>query len=623
VADVAVTLMDFTGYAGEAMAMGERTPLALIDAPASGRMAIGEAITNIAAAPVARLADIKLSANWMAPAGHPGEDAALYDTVRAVAMELCPALALSIPVGKDSMSMRTTWRNPGDGGADKAVTAPLSLIVSAFAPVADARKTLTPLLRLDLGATLLLWVDLGAGQHRLGGSALAQVYGQLGNAGPDLDDPARFAAFFDTVQELNRDALLLAYHDVADGGVFVTLAEMAFASRCGLAISIEDIPGEALATLFAEELGAVVQVRAGDLDRVRKALAAAGLDAHVLGRPTADDRMCIVSCDAVLLDEGRTDLHRAWSATTHALQRLRDNPDAAAEEYDRIVDTDDPGLRPSLTFDPADDVAAPFIATGARPAIAILREQGVNGQVEMAAAFDRAGFDVYDVHMTDLLSGRRSLADFRGLVACGGFSYGDVLGAGEGWAKSILFNARLRDEFTAFFARHDAFALGVCNGCQMMSNLRELIPGAAHWPHFIRNRSEQFEARLVLLEVLPSASFFFRGMEGSRIPIATAHGEGYAEFRDAAQLAAAQPHVMLRFVDNAGRPTERYPYNANGSPQGITGLTTADGRFSILMPHPERVFRSVQMSWHPDEWEAGEGASPWLRMFRNARVALG
>jgi len=399
--------------------------------------------------------------------------------------------------------------------------------------------------------------------------------------------------------------------------------EMAFASRSGLALSVEGVPGDPLAILFAEELGAVVQVGAGDLVQVRARLAAADLDVHVLGRPTADGRIRIVSGDAVVLDEARADLHRAWSATTHALQRLRDNPAAATEEYDRIVDTGDPGLSPRLTFDPAKDVAAPFIATGVRPAIAIVREQGVNGQVEMAAAFDRAGFAAYDVHMSDLLAGRRSLADFRGIVACGGFSYGDVLGAGEGWAKSILFNARLADEFAAFFARADTFALGVCNGCQMMSNLHELIPGTAHWPHFVRNRSEQFEARLVLLEVLPSPSLFFRGMDGSRIPVATAHGEGYAEFRDAAQLAAAQPYVTLRFVDNGGRVTERYPYNANGSPQGITGLTTADGRFSILMPHPERVFRSVQMSWHPDEWDEGEGASPWLRIFRNARVALG
>jgi phosphoribosylformylglycinamidine synthase len=398
---------------------------------------------------------------------------------------------------------------------------------------------------------------------------------------------------------------------------------MAFASRCGLTLSLDAIPGEPLSVLFAEELGAVVQIRAADLAAVRAPLAAAGLAARVLGHPTAGSRIQIVSCDGVVLDEARTDLHRAWSATTHALQRLRDHPDAADEEHRRIDDEGDPGLSPRLTFDPADDVAAPFIATGVRPAIAILREQGVNGQVEMAAAFDRAGFDAFDVHMSDLVAGRRSLTAFRGVVAGGGFSYGDVLGAGEGWAKSILFNARLRDAFAAFFARGDSFALGVCNGCQMMSNLHELIPGTGHWPHFVRNRSEQFEARLVQVEVLPTASMFFRGMEGSRIPVATAHGEGYAEFRDAAQLAAAQPLVTLRFVDNAGRATERYPYNANGSPQGITGLTTADGRFSILMPHPERVFRSVQMSWHPKAWDRGDGASPWLRMFRNARAALG
>ncbi len=623
VADVAVTLMDFTGYAGEAMALGERAPLALIDAPASGRMAVGEAITNIAAATIATLADVKLSANWMAPAGHPGEDAALYDTVRAVAMELCPALSLGIPVGKDSMSMRTTWREPGDGGVDKAVTSPLSLVVTAFAPVTDARRTLTPLLRLDRGETLLLWIDLGGGRRRLGGSALAQVYGQLGDACPDVDDPARIKAFFEAVQACNRDGLLLAYHDVADGGLFATLAEMAFASRCGLAIDLACAPGEALAALFAEELGAVVQVRDGDRERVAALFAAAGLDAQLLGRPAADGRIRIACGGTVVLDEARVDLHRAWSATTHALQSLRDNPVAAAEEYERILDLADPGLNPRLTFDPADDVAAPYVASGARPAIAILREQGVNGQVEMAAAFDRAGFDAHDVHMSDLVAGRRSLAAFGGFVACGGFSYGDVLGAGEGWAKSILFNARLADEFAAFFAREGSFALGVCNGCQMMSNLHELIPGTSHWPHFVRNRSEQFEARLTLLEVMPSPSLFFRGMAGSRIPVATAHGEGYAEFRDAAQIQAAQPYVTLRFVDGAGRPTECYPHNANGSPEGITGLTTADGRFSILMPHPERVFRSVQMSWHPDAWDAGDGASPWLRMFRNARVALG
>jgi phosphoribosylformylglycinamidine synthase len=621
VADVAVTLMDFAGYAGEAMAMGERTPLALIDARASGRMAIGEAITNIAAAGVARLSDVKLSANWMAPAGHPGEDARLYDTVEAVAMQLCPALGISIPVGKDSMSMRTTWRDAG--GVERAVTAPLSLIVSAFAPLPDARQVATPQLVTDGGATALLWIDLGNGRHRLGGSALAQVYGQLGNDAPDLDDPLRLKAFFALVQALHREGVLLAYHDVSDGGIFAALAEMSFASRCGLALDIGGIGGDPLAVLFAEELGAIVQVRAEHRDETLARCRAVGLLAVPIGWPTTGTRVRIARDGETLLDAARVDLHRAWSATTHALQRLRDNPAAADEERERILDAGDPGLSPRLAFDRGEDVAAPYIATGARPAVAILREQGVNGQVEMAAAFDRAGFAAFDVHMTDIVAGRRSLAEFRGFVACGGFSYGDVLGAGEGWAKSILFNARAREDFAAFFARTDTFALGVCNGCQMMSNLHELIPGTAHWPHFVRNRSEQFEARLVLLEVLPTPSLFFRGMEGSRIPVALAHGEGYAEFRDAADLAAAQPLVTLRFVDHAGAPTERYPYNPNGSPQGITGLTSKDGRFSILMPHPERVFRTVQLSWHPPEWLEGGGESPWMRMFRNARVWVG
>ena len=616
VADAAVSLFDYDGYAGEAMAIGERTPLALIDAPASGRMAVGEAITNIAAAPIGDMSAIKLSANWMAPAGYPGEDAALYDTVRAVAMELCPALRISIPVGKDSMSMRTTWR---DEGVEKAVTAPVSLIVSAFAPISDARRVLTPQLRFDGEPTTLLWFDLGHGRHRLGGSALAQVFGQLGSECPDVDAAAPLAAYFAMVQELHRDGLLLAYHDIGDGGLFATLAEMAFASRCGLDIALPQTGGP-LAVLFAEELGAVVQVRAAQRDAIAARLAKVGLVGHWLGAPAPGERIRIRFDGKMLLDESRVDLHRAWSATTHAMQRMRDNPEAADDEYARILDTGDPGISPRLAFDPADDIAAPYIAKGARPAIAVLREQGVNGQVEMAAAFDRAGFAAHDVHMSDILSGRTSLAAFEGFVACGGFSYGDVLGAGEGWAKSILFNARARDEFATFFARRDAFALGVCNGCQMMSNLAELIPGTEHWPHFVRNRSEQYEGRLVLLEVVASPSLFFRGMEGSLIPAVTAHGEGYAEFRDAAQLEAAESYVALRFVDGHGVPTMRYPYNANGSPLGITGLTTADGRFSILMPHPERVFRTVQMSWHPPEW--GED-SPWMRIFRNARAWLG
>ncbi len=617
VADVAVTLMDFTGFAGEAMAVGERTPLALIDAPASGRMAVGEAVTNLAAAGVASLGEVKLSANWMAPAGHPGEDAALFDTVRAVALDTCVRIGLSIPVGKDSMSMRTTWT---DASGQKAVTAPVSLVVTAFAPVADARVTLTPLLDREHGETTLILVELRAGPRRLGGSVLAQVHGQLGNVAPDLDVPDNLAAFFGFIARERAARRLLAYHDVSDGGLFVTLAEMAFASRCGLEVVLDGMADAVLPALFAEELGAVVQVRADDAAVVVASARAAGLMATPVARPVPDDRLCIRRGGETLFDAPRSMLHRAWSATTHAMQMLRDNPDVVADEHARLADATDPGLVPQLSFDPDDDVAAPFVATGARPRIAVLREQGVNGQVEMAAAFDRAGFAAFDVHMSDLAAGRHTLAGFSGFVACGGFSYGDVLGAGEGWAKSILFNARVFDDFAAFFARGDAFALGVCNGCQMMSNLREIVPGAALWPHFVRNRSEQFEARYVTLGVEDSPSLFFAGMAGSRIPVATAHGEGYAEFRDADHLAAAQPLVCLRYVDHRGQPTERYPGNPNGSPQGITGLTTEDGRFTILMPHPERVHRSVQMSWHPAGW--GD-ASPWMRMFRNARVMLG
>jgi phosphoribosylformylglycinamidine synthase len=589
----------------------------LIDAPASGRIAIGEAITNIAAASISTLGEVKLSANWMAPAGHPGEDAALFDTVKAVALDTCARIGLSIPVGKDSMSMRTTWR---ENGVDKAVTAPISLVVSAFATLADARATSTPLIDLSAGPTELILVDLAAGKRRLGGSALAQVYGQLGDEAPDLDPPQRLVAFFALVQRLRDDGRILAYHDLGDGGLVVTLVEMAFAARCGLNVDIAALDAAPLAALFAEELGAVVQVRAEHAHEVIAHAHAAGLVAHRLGHPTTDGRVRIRRGDEVLLDEARINLHRTWSATTHAMQRLRDNPDAADQEYARLLDADDPGLAPKLTFDPLEDPAAPFIATGARPRVAILREQGVNGHVEMAAGFTRAGFDAFDVHMTDLMAGRHNLAQFQGIVAGGGFSYGDVLGAGEGWAKSILFHSRLRDQFAAFFARPSTFALGVCNGCQMMSNLHELIPGTAHWPHFVRNVSEQFEARYVLLQVERSPSLFLQGMEGSRIPVAQAHGEGYAEFRDDAQRKAAQPYVALRYVDHRGQRTESYPYNPNGSPEGITGLTTADGRCTILMPHPERVWRTVQMSWHPREW--GE-RSPWYRIFANARHWIG
>jgi phosphoribosylformylglycinamidine synthase len=617
VADVAVTLMDFDGYAGEAIAMGERTPLALIDAPASGRMAIGEALTNLAAAGVERLSEVKLSANWMAAAGHPGEDAALYDTVRAVAMELCPALGVSIPVGKDSMSMRTAWR---EGSIDKAVTAPVSLIVSAFARVTDARRVLTPQLRLDRGPTVLLLVDVGDGKNRLGGSTLAQVFGQMGNVAPDLDDAQRLQSFFGVVQTLHASDRLMAYHDRSDGGLFVALAEMAFAGRCGLSVRLDALPGTLLESLFNEELGAVLQANEMDSSEIIAAFNAAGLRCEPIGMPASDGRIRIERSGQILFDESRIELHRAWSRTSHAMQRLRDNPESTDQEFERLLDDGDPGLSPHLSFDPTDDIAAPYIAKGARPKLAVLREQGVNGQVEMAAAFDRAGFAAFDVHMSDIVGGRAALDGYSGIVACGGFSYGDVLGAGEGWAKSILFNTRARDQFSAFFARGDSFALGVCNGCQMMSNLRQLIPGTSSWPHFVRNRSEQFEARLVMLQVQASPSFFFAGMDGSCIPVALAHGEGYAEFETDAQLEAADALATLRFVDDRNEVTELYPYNPNGSPRGIAGLTTPDGRFSILMPHPERVFRTVQMSWHPDQWKED---SPWMRMFRNARVWVG
>lgn len=619
VADVAVTLMGFRTALGEAFSIGERSPLAVIDAPASGRMAVGEAVTNIAAARIRRIGDIKLSANWMAAAGHPGEDAALFDTVKAVAMDLCPALGISIPVGKDSMSMRTSWT---EGGKSRDVVAPVSLVVSAFAPCVDAGKTLTPQLQpLDRDSTLLL-LDLGGGRNRLGGSVLAQVYGQIGNEAPDLDTPEQLKAFFEVIQALNHDGRILAYHDRSDGGLFATLAEMMFAGHVGVTVELDELGEDHLAALFNEELGAVLQVRDADLAAVEQAFTGAGLAqlCHRIGKVNRSGEMIISSGGRTVLRESGIVLHRAWSETTYRLQQLRDNPECALQEYDRIVDAADPGLHASLGFDPAQDIAAPYVGRGVRPKVAILREQGVNGQIEMAAAFDRAGFDSIDVHMSDILSGRIALSGFKGAVACGGFSYGDVLGAGEGWAKSILFNPRARAEFGAFFRRDDSFALGVCNGCQMMSNLHDIIPGTEHWPHFVRNRSEQFEARFVMVEVPESPSLFFAGMAGSRMPIAVAHGEGYAEFRDARQLASARAMVALRFVDNRGVPTQRYPFNPNGSVEGITGLTTADGRFTIVMPHPERVYRTLQNSWHPPEW--GED-SPWMRMFRNARRWVG
>jgi len=618
VADVAVTTSGYRGDTGEAMAMGERTPLAVLDGPASGRMAVGEAITNIAAAAIPSLGHVRLSANWMAACGEAGEDAALFDTVRAVGEELCPSLGVAIPVGKDSLSMRTRWET---SEGERAVIAPLSLIVSAFAPVEDVRRTLTPQLRLDAGDTVLLLVDLGAGRNRLGGSALAQVYGRTGTRPPDLDDPSRLAAFFAAIQDLNAAGHLLAYHDRSDGGLFATLVEMAFAGHCGLEIDIASLRGEPHAVLFCEELGAVIQLRGHSLEDVRGALATAGLAdcVAVVGRPTGDDRVRIMQGDRVLLDEARRDLRDAWSQTSYRMQALRDHPDCAREEHAARLDDDDPGLYADLSFDPGEDIAAPFVGRGARPRIAVLREQGVNSQVEMAAAFHHAGFEAVDVHMSDLLAGRRTLDEFRGLVACGGFSYGDVLGAGEGWAKSILFNPRARDLFEAYFTRPDTFALGVCNGCQMMSALKEIIPGAALWPRFVRNRSEQFEARFGLVRIDESGSALTAGMVGSVTPIVVSHGEGRAEFRDREHESACLQArlVWLRYLDNQGRVATSYPANPNGSPDGIAGLTSADGRVTIAMPHPERVFRSVQHSWRPGSW--GED-SPWMRLFRNARA---
>ncbi len=619
VADLAVTLTDYSGTTGEAMAVGERTPLAVIDAPASGRMAVGEAITNIAAAVIDEIRDIKLSANWMAAAGHPGEDARLFATVRAIGMELCPALGIAVPVGKDSMSMKTVWDQAGER---REMAAPLSLIVSAFAPVRDARGTLTPQLRTDLGDTDLLLIDLGGGRNRLGASCLAQVYGQVGDEGPDLDDPGLLRRFFAAVQDLNREGLIVAYHDRSDGGLFVTLCEMAFAGRSGLTVELDVLGGEDAAVLFSEELGAVIQVRHTDTDDALKMLGDHGLGrcSHVIGSLTEADRISFLRGGADVLTRERAEFQRAWSETSYAMQSLRDNPDCAAEEFARVDAADDPGLSVKPTFDLDQDLAAPFIQRGARPRLAVLREQGVNGQLEMAAAFHQAGFECVDVHMSDIVSGRLGLEDFRGLAACGGFSYGDVLGAGEGWAKSILFNARARDQFQAFFERPETFALGVCNGCQMLSNLRELIPGAGHWPHFVRNRSEQFEARMVMVEVPSSPSVLLNGMAESQLPIVVAHGEGRAEFRDADHLNLAGRFVALRYLENTGETAARYPANPNGSPLGITGLTTEDGRVTAMMPHPERVFRALQYSWRPDTWNED---GPWMRLFRNARVWVG
>ncbi|UXI67794.1 phosphoribosylformylglycinamidine synthase [Tahibacter amnicola] len=617
VADCAVTLADFDGYAGEAMSMGERTPVAVLSSADAARMAVGEALTNLAAAPVASLGEVRLSANWMAAVNHPHEDAALFDAVRAVGMELCPALDISIPVGKDSLSMQTVWN---DGQREQKTVAPVSLIVTAFARVGDVRRALTPQLRLDKGETELWLIDLGAGRNRLGGSALMQAFNRTGGVPPDLDDPAQFKAFFQCIQEANAAGLLLAYHDRSDGGVLVTLFEMAFAGHCGLSIGLDGWAEHTLRALFCEELGAVVQVRRDDVPAFKALLEKHGLAglAHMVARPKEKLQISLRLGDDSLGRWEWSELMHAWSETSHAMQRLRDNPQCADSELNWRCDPEDPGISPKLVFNPSEDIAAPYIAKGIRPRVAVLRDQGVNGQIEMAAAFTRAGFDAVDVHMSDLQNGRRHLADFVGLAACGGFSYGDVLGAGRGWATSILFNNVLRDQFAAFFANPGNFALGVCNGCQMLSTLKDIIPGAEAWPRFRRNASEQYEARFVTLEVQESPSVFFRDMAGSRIPVVVAHGEGHAEFAQAGDHKRVQ--TCLRFVDNRGRATETFPLNSNGSVAGITGITAADGRVTIMMPHPERVFRAAQMSWRPESWTED---SPWMRMFRNARVWVG
>jgi len=605
VADAAVTLAGFETHTGEAMALGERTPLALIDAAASARMAVAEALTNLLSADVPSLSHVKLSANWMAAAGHPGEDAALYDAVRAVGMELCPALGIAVPVGKDSLSMRTVWSERGE---TKTVTAPLSLIVTAFAPVRDVRASFTPQLRTDVGHTVLLFVDLARGKLRLGGSALAQVYEQLGDEAPDVEASEDLRAFASALAELRDAGRVLAYHDRSDGGLFVTLLEMAFAGRVGVTVLL-DPKSDVLANLFAEELGAVLQVREQDLAEAILAFGRHGLRATLIGMPDEDDRFRVVTGARFVYDEELSTLRGWWSSTSHAMARRRDDAASADEEQAARIDLSDPGLRPHAPFEFAARTA-PAVLRGARPRVAILRDQGVNGQVEMAAAFHRAGFEPVDVHMTDVLDRGLSLASFRGLAACGGFSYGDVLGGGGGWAKSVLFHPRARDAFAEFFARPDAFTLGVCNGCQMLAQLKELIPGAEAWPRFVRNRSNRFEARLVQVEVLDSPSLLLRGMAGARLPIVVAHGEGRAESDRAPAIPA------LRFVDGRARVAETYPANPNGSPGGLTGLTTPDGRATIVMPHPERIFRAAQHSWRPDAWTED---GPWMRLFLNAR----
>ena len=619
VADVAVTISDYFGHTGEAMAMGERTPVAVLDAPASGRLAVAESLTNILAADIGSLSNVRLSANWMAACGEPGEDAALYATVHAVGEELCPALGIAIPVGKDSLSMKTVWN---DGGTKKSVVAPVSLIVTAFAPVGDVRKTWTPQLRTDFGANVLLLVDLGRGANRLGGSSLAQVHGELGATPPDLADPNLLTGLAAALAEARAQNLVLAYHDRSDGGVFATLVEMAFAGHCGVDIKLPPGQNGAAGALFSEELGVVLQCKGEHAGALQSIFVRHGLGdfTHAIGSATRDMRVRIEAAGR-RIDESWEELRRAWSEVSFRMRELRDEPGCAREEFAAATDSGAPGLNVALTFDPDEDISAPFVHA-ARPKVAVLREQGVNSQIEMAAVFERVGFESHDVHMTDVLSGRVKLADFKGLVACGGFSYGDVLGAGEGWAKSILYHAATRAAFEEFFARQDTFTLGVCNGCQMFAALKEIVPGAANWPRFVRNRGEQFEGRFSLLELQSSPSIFLAGMDGSMLPIAVAHGEGRAEFANEADARAFSESglVSARYIEGNRKVATTYPANPNGSPFGIASITNEDGRVTLTMPHPERSFRYVQNSWRPDG--AGE-YSGWYRMFANARRWVG
>lgn len=614
VADVAVTASDFAGFTGEAMALGERPPIALLNPAASARMAMGEALTNLAAADVTDLSRVKLSANWMAACGYAGEDAALYSAVQAIAYDMCVPLNISIPVGKDSLSMRAVWK---EGDTQKAVISPLSLNVTAFAPVADIRQTLTPLLRTDLEDMQLVFIDLAKGKQRLGGSILAQVFNEVGDVAPDVEDPLLLSHLYKTLRQLRAQKLIHAYHDRSDGGLFATLAEMSFASHSGLDIDISALGDNALASLFNEELGVVIEIKQSQWESVKKILTHEQLinDAHIIGTINKTDQISITHQQKEIFTAPRIELQRLWSKTSYHMQALRDNPECALQEYDQLLDKKDPGLFVELTFDPAKDITAPFINTGAKPRVAVVREQGINGYLEMAAAFTRAGFQAVDVHMTDILAGRKDLREFKGLAAGGGFSYGDVLGAGRGWAASILQHDNARKIFSDFFNRTDTFSIGLCNGCQMMAQLRELIPGAEQWPVFTQNISEQFEARLTSVKIVKSPSIFLNDMEGSIIPVILSHGEGYAKYTN-----GKSPLVAVQYVDHYGHPTEHYPENPNGSPQGSTGFTSTDGRALIMMPHPERTFRTAQFSWHPREWPED---SPWLRLFRNARVWAG